>query len=139
MKKHDFLRNRNRIREVYPGKVKKEHIEFLRSFGQSLMGIGLQSFDNEVLAHVERSYAEARFEQIMYDLKSVAAVAVEIIMGLPGDMPENFRKSFERADARDRVRVRHSHGRTRRRAQRPVFLDLPAARGGIIEGALPTG
>ncbi len=95
--KHDFLRNRNLICEVYPAKVKKEHIEFLGSIGQSLVGIGLQSFDNEVLAHVERSYDEARFEQTMYDLKSVAAVAVEIIMGLPGDTPENFRKSFERA------------------------------------------
>ncbi len=94
---HDFFRHRHFICEVYPAKVKKEHIAFLGSIGQALVGIGLQSFDNEVLAHVERSYDEARFEQTMYDLKSVSAVAVEIILGLPGDSPENFRKSFERA------------------------------------------
>ncbi|MDZ4254868.1 MAG: radical SAM protein [Sulfuritalea sp.] len=95
--RHGFFENRNLICEVYPAKVKKEHIDFLGSIGQSLVGIGLQSFDNEVLAHVERSYDEARFEQTMYELKSVAAVAVEIILGLPGDSPENFRRSFERA------------------------------------------
>lgn len=94
---HDFFRQRHLICEVYPAKVKKEHIEFLGSIGQALVGIGLQSFDNEVLAHVERSYDEARFEQTMYELKSVSAVAVEIILGLPGDTPQNFRKSFERA------------------------------------------
>ncbi len=94
---HDFFRHRHFICEVYPAKVKKEHIAFLGSIGQALVGIGLQSFDNEVLAHVERSYDEARFEQTMYDLKSVSAVAVEIILGLPGDSPENFRKSLERA------------------------------------------
>ena len=33
----------------------------------------------------------------MHELKSVSAVAVEIILGLPGDSPENFRRSFERA------------------------------------------
>ncbi|MDP3515270.1 MAG: radical SAM protein [Sulfuritalea sp.] len=95
--RHGFFENRNLICEVYPAKVKKEHIDFLGSIGQALVGIGLQSFDNEVLAHVERSYDEARFEQTMYELKSVAAVAVEIILGLPGDSPENFRRSFERA------------------------------------------
>ena len=95
--KHDFLDGRHLICEVYPAKVKKEHIDFLGTVGQALVGIGLQSFDNEVLAHVERSYDEARFEQTMYELKSVSAVAVEIILGLPGDTPENFRKSFERA------------------------------------------
>jgi coproporphyrinogen III oxidase-like Fe-S oxidoreductase len=65
--------------------------------GQALVGIGLQSFDNDVLAHVERSYDEARFEQTLYELKSVAGVAIEIILGLPGDSPENFRRTFERA------------------------------------------
>jgi coproporphyrinogen III oxidase-like Fe-S oxidoreductase len=97
VEKNDFLAKRHLICEVYPAKVKKEHIDFLGSIGQALVGIGLQSFDNEVLAHVERSYDEARFEQTMYELKAVSAVAVEIILGLPGDSPENFRKSFERA------------------------------------------
>jgi radical SAM superfamily enzyme YgiQ (UPF0313 family) len=97
VEQHDFFRDRQLICEVYPAKVRKEHIEFLRGVGQPLVGIGLQSFDNEVLAHVERSYDEKRFEETLYELKSVAGVAVEIILGLPGDSPQNFRKSFERA------------------------------------------
>lgn len=95
--RHGFFESRCLICEVYPAKVRPEHLEFLGAVGNAHVGIGLQSFDSEVLAHVERSYDEARFEQTLYALKGVAAVAIEIIMGLPGDTPENFRKSFERA------------------------------------------
>lgn len=92
-----FFRDRHLICEVYPAKVRKEHIDFLGSVGRALVGVGLQSFDNEVLAHVERSYDEARFDETLDQLGAVADVAVEIIMGLPGDTPQNFRASFERA------------------------------------------
>ncbi len=95
--KTGFFRERHLICEVYPAKVRREHIDFLGSVGRALVGIGLQSFDNEVLAHVERSYDEARFEETLEQLTGVADVAVEIIMGLPGDTPQNFRASFERA------------------------------------------
>ena len=94
-----FFERRALICEVYPAKVRPEHLAFLAAVGQAHVGIGLQSFDSEVLAHVERSYDEARFEQTLYALKAVAGVAIEIIMGLPGDTPENFRRSFERARA----------------------------------------
>jgi len=94
-----FFERRMLVCEVYPAKVQAEHIAFLSQIGQPLVGIGLQSFDNGVLAHVERSYDEARFEQTLGELTSVAGVAVEIILGLPGDSPENFRRCFERARA----------------------------------------
>lgn len=94
-----FFAERQLICEVYPAKVQKEHIEFLASVGRPLVGIGLQSFDNAVLSHVERSYDEARFDDTLRRLTEVAGVAVEIIMGLPGDTPESFRKTFERARA----------------------------------------
>lgn len=93
------LRSRHLICEVYPAKVRKEHIDFLAGVHKPMVGVGLQSFDNEVLAHVERSYDAARFEDTLAELKSVAGVAVEIILGLPGDTPQNFRASFERARA----------------------------------------
>lgn len=92
-----FFADRSLVCEVYPAAVKKEHIDFLASVHKPLVGIGLQSFDNEVLKHVERSYDEARFETTLGQLREVAHVAVEIILGLPGDSPENFRKTFERA------------------------------------------
>lgn len=106
--KSGFLRERHLICEVYPAKVRREHIDFLAGVHKPLVGIGLQSFDNKVLAHVERSYDEARFEDTLAQLKSVAGVAIEIILGLPGDTPENFRASFERARGLDcALRVYH--------------------------------
>jgi len=92
-----FYRDRFIICEIYPAKVNDEHIDFLSGVGNPLVGMGLQSFDHEVLEHVERSYDEARFEQTLQDIGSVAHIALEIILGLPGDSPENFRRTFERA------------------------------------------
>ncbi len=96
-RKSGFFEDKYLISEVYPAKVKDEHLEFLSMVGMPLVGIGLQSFDNEVLSHVERAYDEARFEKTLQNLRDVASVAIEIILGLPGDSPENFRKTFERA------------------------------------------
>jgi len=92
-----FYRDRFIICEVYPAKVTDAHIDFLASVGRPLVGMGLQSFDHEVLEHVERTYDEARFEQTLQGIGSVASVALEIILGLPGDSPENFRRTFARA------------------------------------------
>jgi hypothetical protein len=63
----------------------------------ALVGVGLQSFDNDVLAEVKRSYDETRFEDNLHGLTEVASVAIEIIMGLPGDNPKTFRATLERA------------------------------------------
>jgi radical SAM superfamily enzyme YgiQ (UPF0313 family) len=92
-----FLGERGLICEVYPATVRREHLDFLRSIGSPHVGVGLQSFDSEVLAHVERKYDEARFEETLHALTEVASVAVEIIMGLPGDDPERFQRNFDRA------------------------------------------
>lgn len=92
-----FFSRRQLICEVYPAKVQTEHIDFLAAVGRPLVGIGLQSFDNAVLAHVERSYEESRFDETLRRLTEVAGVAIEIIMGLPGDNPASFLKTFERA------------------------------------------
>jgi radical SAM superfamily enzyme YgiQ (UPF0313 family) len=96
-KQTGFLSERGLICEVYPAKVRREHIDFLSEIGNAYVGVGLQSFDNTVLANVERKYDEARFEETLRALGEVATVAVEVIVGLPGDDPENFRRNFERA------------------------------------------
>jgi radical SAM superfamily enzyme YgiQ (UPF0313 family) len=92
-----FYRDRYLICEIYPAKVTSEHIAFLGSIGRPLVGMGLQSFDHDVLSHVERTYDEQRFARTLEEIMSVATVAVEIILGLPGDNPATFRKTFERA------------------------------------------
>lgn len=92
-----FLADRGLICEVYPATVRQEHLDFLRGVGSPYVGVGLQSFDNEVLANVDRRYDEARFETTLAALGEVSRVAVEIIMGLPGDSPDRFRRNYERA------------------------------------------
>ena len=77
--------------------MRKDHLDFLRNVGNAYVGVGLQSFDSEVLAQVDREYDAARFEQTLHALGEVAKVAVEVLMGLPGDTPEKFRRNFERA------------------------------------------
>jgi radical SAM superfamily enzyme YgiQ (UPF0313 family) len=92
-----FLSNRGLICEVYPAKVRREHIDFLAGVGNAYVGVGLQSFDNAVLANVDRKYDEAKFDNTVHELGQAATLAVEIIVGLPGDNPEGFRRNFERA------------------------------------------
>jgi radical SAM superfamily enzyme YgiQ (UPF0313 family) len=92
-----FLSERGLICEVYPAKVRREHLDFLAGIGNAYVGVGLQSFDNKVLANVERKYDEARFDETLRALGEVASLAVEVILGLPGDDPESFRRNFERA------------------------------------------
>ena len=92
-----FLEWRGLICEVYPAKVSREHLDFLAAVGNPYVGVGLQSFDPAVLAQVDRKYDERRFDQTLHALGEVASVAVEIILGLPGDNPEHFRRNFERA------------------------------------------
>ena len=94
-----FLSRRGLICEIYPAKVQDEHLAFLRQIGNAYVGVGLQSFDSKVLAHVDRKYDEARFEQTLQNIAEVAYVTIEIILGLPGDSPDRFRLNFERARA----------------------------------------
>ncbi len=92
-----FLASRQLICEIYPAKVTQDHLNFLSDVGAPHVGVGLQSFDKDVLSHVERSYDEGRFEENLGRLTDIAPVALEIIMGLPGDNPRTFRTTFERA------------------------------------------
>ena len=92
-----FLEWRGLICEVYPANVRREHLDFLATVGNPYVGVGLQSFDPAVLAQVDRKYDEKRFDTTLAALGEVASVAVEVILGLPGDTPEQFRRNFERA------------------------------------------
>jgi radical SAM superfamily enzyme YgiQ (UPF0313 family) len=94
-----FLKTRALITEVYPRSLTEEHLHFLEGVGAPHIGVGLQSFDDAVLRHVERRFDPSRLGGLLAALRSVAAVTTEIIMGLPGDTPERFRASFDRARA----------------------------------------
>lgn len=83
--------------EIYPAHMTDDYLHFLRDIEADAVGIGLQSYDKEVLKTLHRPFDEKRFEQVVHDVCSIVPnVHVELIMGLPGDRPDAFRRTFER-------------------------------------------
>jgi hypothetical protein len=83
--------------EVYPSHMTDEHLAFLDATRAQYAGIGLQSFDTDVLANVERPFNEARFGRVVADVASIVPdTVVEVILGLPGDSPDGFRRTVEK-------------------------------------------
>jgi radical SAM superfamily enzyme YgiQ (UPF0313 family) len=83
--------------EVYPSKVNDEHLAFLERVRARYAGIGLQSFDADVLKSLDRPFNEDRFNQVVGEIASIVPDAtVEVILGLPGDNPDNFKRTVEK-------------------------------------------
>lgn len=83
--------------EIYPTLAKPEHIEFLASVGTAYLGVGLQSIDERVLKAHDRPFDMRRFAPAVEELSKVAGLEIQIIMGLPEDTPEGFRKTLDYA------------------------------------------
>jgi radical SAM superfamily enzyme YgiQ (UPF0313 family) len=81
--------------EIYPTVIKDEHLEFLRDVGAAYLGVGLQSMDDAVLRAHDRPFDMTRFGSAVERLSQVAQLEVQIIMGLPGDTPEGFRRTLK--------------------------------------------
>lgn len=93
-----FLKKSRLTCEVYPAHLTNDHMEFLLSVGCSYIGVGLQSYNPQVLKNVKRSAKPESFDTIVRRLvEAVGNVAVEIIMGLPGDSLESFKHTAEHA------------------------------------------
>lgn len=95
--------------EVYPSKLTDEHLRFLEQIKIDSIGVGLQSYDREVLRRMQRPFDEERFERVVRQLVATGApVSLEIILGLPGDNPASFLRTLDRARALGcTVRVYH--------------------------------
>jgi len=83
--------------EIYPTSIRDEHLEFLCETGPAYMGVGLQSMDPEVLKLHQRASDLARFEAAVRRLSEVTTLELQIIMGLPGDTPDGFRRTLDYA------------------------------------------
>jgi radical SAM superfamily enzyme YgiQ (UPF0313 family) len=81
--------------EIYPTIVKPEHMEFLASVGTAYLGVGLQSIDERVLKAHDRPFDMKRFRPAVEQLAQVAGLEIQIIMGLPEDTPEGFRRTLD--------------------------------------------
>lgn len=95
--------------EIYPTIAKQEHLEFLASVGTAYLGVGLQSIDERVLKAHDRPFDMRRFTPAVEELSKVAGLEIQIIMGLPEDTPEGFRKTLDFALALPVTSVRVYH------------------------------
>ncbi|AKT42255.1 B12-binding domain-containing radical SAM protein [Chondromyces crocatus] len=103
-----FFRDAMLFACVYPTHLTEQHLEFLSGVPRACLDVGLQSFNKETLDANHRPFKESKFAQVIEELSRLAHVEVEIILGLPGDNPEAFRKTVERArELPCKVRVFH--------------------------------
>jgi len=101
-----FLRSCQVIGHIYPTYIRDEHLDFFESFGRAEIAIGVQSFDTEVLKRLGRPFDIARFERVLSEMRDRFDIELELILGLPGDNPQSFRRTIERAmDIATSVRV----------------------------------
>lgn len=82
--------------EIYPTHLRDEHLQFLSEVNVHHLGVGLQSYNKEVLARINRPFDAEKFERGLADLAQVAPATCEIIFGLPGDSPESFQRTIDR-------------------------------------------
>jgi hypothetical protein len=83
--------------EIYPSHLKDEHLAFLEHVRARYAGIGLQSLDTQVLKSVDRPFSEDRFNRVVRDVASIVPdCTVEVILGLPGDSPDGFKRTIEK-------------------------------------------
>ena len=85
--------------EVYPSLLTDEHLAFLNRASQVHIGLGLQSLDTGALAANQRPFHRERLIPTIEQLSRNCLVDIEIILGLPGDTPESFRKTLDEVRA----------------------------------------
>ena len=97
-KKVGFLKQSGLWCEIYPSKINGDHLEFLSQCGPSYLGVGLQSFNPELLKRMQRPYGREKFGPAIEQLSRVAAnIEVQIIFGLPTDTWDGFLETLNYA------------------------------------------
>jgi radical SAM superfamily enzyme YgiQ (UPF0313 family) len=94
--------------EVYPSIIRDEHYAFLEEVGSAYLGVGMQSMDPAVLRMHMRPSDSPKFEAAVRALANVTDIELQIIMALPGDTPDGFRRTLAYARSLPaNVRVYH--------------------------------
>ncbi len=94
------------IGHLYPTYINDDLIALFSEFRRTELAVGVQSFDERVLKNLGRPFDVARMERVLRELRGRFDVDFELILGLPGDDPASFRRSFERAiELSSKVRV----------------------------------
>jgi hypothetical protein len=83
--------------ELYPTHIRKDLLDFLTSCQVHHVGIGVQSFNEEVLRYVQRPGDVRRTIDAVHAVADVVPCFIELIFGLPGDDPDSFFATIDRA------------------------------------------
>ena len=93
----DYLPGRAFTCEMYPVGVSRDHLEFLARAKRVKIGVGIQSLNPEVLRRMNRPVSGHDVRAFLNELDALGNTNVEtqIILGLPGDSPQSFRRTLE--------------------------------------------
>jgi radical SAM superfamily enzyme YgiQ (UPF0313 family) len=79
----------------------KEQMPSFEALGVDTIHIGLESANADVLAASGRNWDEKRARECVRSLATIATPVVDIILGLPGDTPDGFRRTLDFVESLD--------------------------------------
>jgi oxygen-independent coproporphyrinogen-3 oxidase len=81
--------------EVDPSTASREHLRALRDAGVSRLSVGVQDFDDVILAPIGRGGRAALARRVIDDAHAMgfASINVDLMYGLPGQTPEHLARS----------------------------------------------
>ncbi len=87
--------------EANPGTLAGDKLAALRAAGASRVSLGVQAFDDKVLAAAGRIHTAAEAAEAAWTVRAAgfARVSVDLMYGLPRQTPAGFRAGLERAAA----------------------------------------
>jgi histone acetyltransferase (RNA polymerase elongator complex component) len=91
-----------------PDEIDPEDLDFLKAFGVTTVEVGAQSLDDTVLLRSGRSHTAAdTFRALILLREKDFETGIHLMAGLPGDSPERFAQTIEKAIALrpDMVRI----------------------------------
>jgi oxygen-independent coproporphyrinogen-3 oxidase len=85
--------------ECNPAMLELEDIDRLAAMGFNRLSLGIQDFNDDVLKLVNRKPSKHPVEALVARMKAnkMDGVNIDLIYGLPGQTPESFQKSIEKA------------------------------------------
>jgi radical SAM superfamily enzyme YgiQ (UPF0313 family) len=82
---------------LYPTYLEEHHLKFFDGCGQVQASVGIQSFDEDVLKRLGRPFNLKKFEMVLERMRGRLDFDIELILGLPGDNPDSFKRTVEKS------------------------------------------
>ncbi len=84
--------------EIDPRHIDYEKLKLYKDLGFNRISMGIQDFDREVQALINRVQDEELLKRVVYDIRSLGykSLNIDLMYGLPGQSLESFRKTIEK-------------------------------------------